>query len=182
MLWTGLGAIPALVLFGAAKSGTPVKADLVARGEYLVAFGGCNDCHTPFNLSDKGPVPDMARMLSGHPENTKLPPPDLKPGPWSAATAGNTAWVGPWGITYSANLTPDTITGLGIWTEKMFFKAMRTGRHMGSGRDILPPMPWQSVAALNDADLKALYNYLRTIPAISNRVPPPVSPDGVSFE
>src|SRR5206468_6995470 len=76
---------------------------------------GVQTCALPI-LSDKGPVPDMARMLSGHPHDTHLPAPDLKPGPWSVATAGNTAWVGPWGITYSANLTPDTNTGLGIWT------------------------------------------------------------------
>lgn len=57
----------------------------------------------------------------------------------------------------------------------MFVKAMRTGKHMGVGRDILPPMPWQNLAALNDDDLKALYAYLRTIPAIHNQVPAPIS-------
>jgi hypothetical protein len=117
-------------------------------------------------------------MLSGHPENTKLPPPELKPGPWFAATAGMTAWAGPWGISYAANLTPDTNTGLGIWTEEMFIKTMRTGKHMGSGREILPPMPWQSLAQLTDQDLKTIYAYLRTVPPVVNHVPTPVSPDG----
>jgi hypothetical protein len=119
-------------------------------------------------------------MLSGHPHETKLPAPDLKPGPWSVATAGNTAWTGPWGVTYSANLTPDTDTGLGIWTEDMFLKSMRTGKHMGDGRQILPPMPWEGVGSLRDDDLKAIYAYLRTIPAIRNQVPTPVSPGGKS--
>jgi mono/diheme cytochrome c family protein len=174
---------PALFIFGAEKSKKPVNADPVARGKYLVAFGGCNDCHTPLKMTDHGPVPDLARMLSGHPHETKLPPPDLKPGPWFAATAGMTAWAGPWGITYAANLTPDTNTGLGIWTEDMFLKALRTGRHMGAGREILPPMPWRNLAGLNDEDLKAIYAYLRTIPAIRNEVPAPVSPGGnVSLE
>ena len=106
----------------------------VARGKYLVTFGGCNDCHTPLKMGPNGPEPDMTKFLSGHPAGTKLPPPDLKPGPWFAATAGMTAWTGPWGISYAANLTPDIGTGIGIWTEDMFIKAMRTGRHMGAGR------------------------------------------------
>jgi mono/diheme cytochrome c family protein len=182
-LLAALCAAPALLIFGSQKSSKPVNADPVARGKYLVTFGGCNDCHTPLKLTDKGPTPDMARMLSGHPRGTVLPVPELKPGPWFAATAGMTAWAGPWGITYAANLTPDTNTGLGIWTEDMFLKAMRTGKHMGVSRPILPPMPWRSLAALNDDDLKAIYAYLRTIPAISNEVPRPVSPHGeVSLE
>jgi hypothetical protein len=169
---------PALLILASEKTKKPANGDPVARGKYLVSFGGCNDCHTPLKLTSKGPAPDMARMLSGHPHDTKLPVPDLKPGPWFAATAGMTAWTGPWGITYAANLTPDINTGLGIWTEDMFLTAMRTGRHIGAGREILPPMPWQNLAALNDNDLKAIYAYLRTIPAIQNPVPTPVSPNG----
>ena len=182
-LLAALCAAPALFILGAEKSKKPANADRVARGRYLVSFGGCNDCHTPLKMTDHGPVPDLARMLSGHPHDTSLPSPDLKPGPWFAATASMTAWAGPWGITYAANLTPDTNTGLGIWTEDMFLKAMRTGRHMGASREILPPMPWRNLAGLNDDDLKAIYAYLRTIPAIRNEVPAPVSPGGnVSLE
>jgi hypothetical protein len=89
-----------------------------------------------------------------------------------------TAWAGPWGVSYAANLTPDGNTGLGIWSEEMFVKAMRTGKHMSAGRDILPPMPWQSIATLNDEDIKAIYAYLRTVPPISNHVPEPLGPGG----
>src|SRR3974390_2442959 len=152
MIVVALLALPATLLLTASRNRESVKAVQVARGKYLVSFGGCNDCHTPLKLTDKGPIPDLSRMLSGHQEGTKLPPPDLKPGPWFAATAGMTAWTGPWGISYAANLTPDSNTGLGIWTEEMFLRAMRTGKHMGSGRDILPPMPWQGVAQLTDED------------------------------
>src|SRR5215468_1074777 len=119
-----LCAAPALIMFGMEKSKKPANVDtLITRGRYLVTFGGCNDCHTPLKLTDKGPVPDMTRMLSGHPHDTRLSSPDLKPGPWFAATAGMTAWAGPWGITYAANLTPDTNSGLGIWSEQMFVTA-----------------------------------------------------------
>jgi len=155
----------------------------IQRGEYLVQFGDCSACHTPMKSGPNGPEPDMTRFLSGHPEDTKLPPPDLKPGPWFAATAGMTAWTGPWGISYAANLTPDKSTGLGIWTEAMFVSAMRTGKHMGAGRAILPPMPWQASAKLNDEDLKAVFAYLRGLPPIKNQVPVPVGPNGTpTFE
>jgi len=155
---------------------------LVQRGEYLVRFGDCSACHTPLKFGPNGPEPDLTKFLSGHPADTKLPPPELKPGPWFAATAGMTAWAGPWGISYAANLTPDVNTGLGIWTEEMFLRAMRTGKHMGAGRPILPPMPWQAAANLTDADLKAMFAYLQSLPAIANRVPEPVTPNQVVLE
>jgi len=145
----------------------------VERGRYLVQAMGCHDCHTPKKMGPNGPEPDFTRALSGHPEDVLLPPPP-KPaaGPWIATAAWDlTAWSGPWGISYPVNLTPDENTGLGIWTEEMFVKAMRTGRHMGASRPILPPMPWQGLAALDDADLTSVYAYLRSLPPVHNRVP-----------
>ena len=178
MLLLAAAALPVAGLVLAAGPAKDSRADKVARGKYLVNYGGCNDCHTPLKMTDKGPAPDLARLLSGHPGEMKLPPPDLKPGPWFAATAGMTAWAGPWGISYAANLTPDKDSGLGIWTEEMFLSAMRTGKHMGHGRDILPPMPWQDIATLTDDDLKAIFAYLQLLPPINNRVPAPVPPGG----
>ena len=87
-----------------------------------------------------------------------------------------TAWAGPWGISFAANLTPDQNTGLGIWTEDMFLNAIRKGRHMGVSRRILPPMPWQVFRNLTDEDLKAIFAYLRSVPPVHNRVPEPVEP------
>ena len=52
-----------------------------------------------------------------------------------------TAWVGPWGVSFAANLMPDA-TGLARWTPETFIQAMRTGKHAGVGHPILPPMPW----------------------------------------
>jgi hypothetical protein len=83
----------------------------------------------------------------------------------------NTAFAGPWGISYASNLTPDPNTGIGIWTEEIFVKTMRTGRHMGTSRPLQPPMPWPSYSHMTDEDLKAVFAYLRSIPAIANRVP-----------
>jgi hypothetical protein len=172
VLLTGVLAAGALSSAGQ-DTGSSGNAAMVERGRYLATIAGCNDCHTPFKLGPNGPEPDMTRLLSGHPQGLVMPPPPaLPPGPWVWVGSGtNTAFAGPWGISYAFNLTPDDNTGLGIWTEEMFVKAMRTGRHMGQSRPILPPMPWPNVAQMTDQDLKSLYAYLQSIPAITNRVP-----------
>jgi len=155
------------------------SSDLVGGGRYLVTIMGCNDCHTPYKMGKTGPEPDMTRMLSGHPENLKLaPPPKLEGGWLMAGAATNTAWAGPWGVSYTSNLTPDQNTGIGIWTEDMFIKAMRTGKHMGTSRTILPPMPWPWYAKMRDEELKAVFAYLKSIPPIQNHVPDPLPPSG----
>jgi hypothetical protein len=119
-----------------------------------------------------GPEPDTARMLSGHPEGIKMTPPPPPTGNWlwhGAAT--NTAFAGPWGVSYAANLTADQNTGLGIWTEDMFVTALRSGRHMGKSRPIAPPMPWPAFATATDEDLKSIYAYLKTVKPVVNHVP-----------
>jgi len=156
--------------------------ELVQRGSYLVTAGHCNDCHTPKKMTPNGPVDDSANTLVGHLANSALPPIDpkaLQPGNWILFSPGFTAFVGPWGTSYTANLTPDSATGIGAWSEDVFIKTLRTGKHLGqeNGRSILPPMPWYNVAKLNDQDLKAIYTYLRTLPPKNNRVPAPMSPD-----
>ncbi|MDB4979438.1 MAG: putative diheme cytochrome c-553 [Myxococcales bacterium] len=159
------------------------KEDPVARGGYLVSFSGCNDCHTPwvFNKDLGMPVPDMTRMLSGHPVGAPEPTAKLDPKTDLAFIGATfTAFKLPFGVVYSANLTPDKETGLGNWTEEMFIKAVRTGMHLGAaGRPILPPMPWPEFRNMTDDDLKAVFAFLKSIPAIHNpvadpKVPPPV--------
>jgi len=142
------------------------------RGKYLVTMIGCNDCHTPLKMGPKGPEPDMDRFLSGHPEQMGPLPAVPARGPWLwAGAATNTAFAGPWGVSYAANLTPDQNTGMGIWTEDMFLKAIRTGRHMGVSREILPPMPWPAFRTATDEDLKSIYAYLRSLKPVVNHVP-----------
>jgi len=159
-----------------AQAGAPAT-DPVRRGEYIVKGMGCGDCHTPYKMGANGPEPDLTRMLSGHPEGMKLPPAPPPSGPWMASVAATmTAWAGPWGVSYTANLTPDPETGLGRWTEQQFVDTLRSGRHLGRGREILPPMPWPAIRNMTDEDLKAIFAYLRTIPAVTNRVPDPLPP------
>jgi mono/diheme cytochrome c family protein len=155
----------------------PNDADAVKRGEYLVSVvGSCNDCHTPWKMGEHGPEPDMTRMLSGSPEGMVLKAPKLEM-PWMAAgSATMTAWAGPWGISYTHNLTPDS-TGLGTWDETTFKLALRNGKHIGNGRPIMPPMPWQTIGKMTDDDLHAVWMYLRSIPPVKNTPPeyqPPV--------
>ncbi|MEO6132152.1 MAG: diheme cytochrome c-553, partial [Saprospiraceae bacterium] len=111
------------------------KADSVKRGEYLVTTMGCNDCHSPKTMTPEGPAPDMSRQLSGHPASEVLPKMPAKsfvaPGQWILLNSGITSFTGPWGTSFTANLTPDA-TGLGNWTFENFDRAIRTGKHLGA--------------------------------------------------
>jgi len=165
----------------AAEKSTPNKK-LIERGKYLVTVAGCDDCHTPKKMGPQGPVLDESKLLSGQPAHepiAEVPKEALAPGKWMAVTNMHlSAWAGPWGISFARNLTPDVETGLGSWTEEMFIKTLRLGKHMGEGRPILPPMPWESFAKMTDADLKAMFAYLKSLPPIANAVPDPISPTG----
>lgn len=160
------------------------EQELLAKGKYNVLLGGCNDCHSPKIMTAMGPVPDTTRLLSGHTAGSPLPAISYdatKPGNWLLLSSDLTAAVGPWGISYAANLTPDSTTGIGAWTADVFIKTLRTGKHLGQegGRMILPPMPWPSIAQLTDEDLRLMFAYLQSIPPIKNQVPVPVPPTEV---
>lgn len=153
----------------------------IERGRYLVAIGGCNDCHTPKIYSEQGMGLDSSRFLAGHyGGDTTLGPVGsecLTPQGWIAATnADLTAWAGPWGISYAANITPHELYGIGSWTSDAFIKTMRTGKHLGAGRPILPPMPWFNLALATDDDLHSMFAYLMSVEPIANEVPQPTPP------
>lgn len=100
-----------------APGGAASNAAQIKRGAYLVMIGGCNDCHSPKVFTAKGPVPDPALFLSGAPSNTKLgeiPANFIGPNAWGAVCTNDmTTWVGMWGVSFAANLTPDEATGIG---------------------------------------------------------------------
>ena len=158
------------------------KKAQIARGKYLTTICACNDCHTPKIFTKNGMELDTTRLLSGQAANDTLPPIPagiLGPDKWGVMANGHlSGWAGPWGKSFARNLTPDTTTGLGSWTEAIFIKAIRTGKDMGEGRPILPPMPWDMYRNLTDADLKAIFAFLRSLPPIENAVPDPISPSG----
>ena len=167
-----------LPLVGTVAAQDAANPDLVKRGQYLVTAMGCNDCHTPWTMGPNGPEPDMTKMLSGHPQEIAITAPLALSEPWgSAASLTNTAHSGPWGVSFTANLTSDPETGvLRDYTEAQFLAMMRTGRKQGQGRAILPPMPWPPFGKLSDDDLKAIFAYLKQVPPIKNKVPDPIKP------
>ncbi len=154
----------------------------VKWGEHMVTIMGCGDCHTPKKMTAMGPVDDSSLLLSGHP--SKMPPPDVDRKEVErkglGVTNDLTAWVGPWGISYSANITSDE-TGIGNWSEDQFILALRQGKWKGmaANRELLPPMPWQSFRHMNDDEMKAIFAFLKSTKPIQNVEPPvqqPVSP------
>jgi mono/diheme cytochrome c family protein len=167
-----------IVQTAAAPVSVALDPALVERGAYIVRTSGCHDCHTPWTLGENGPEPDMSRALTGHPADLVMPPPPTLPeGPWLwIGSASNTAFAGPWGVSFAANLTPDPETGLGKWTLDTFMQTIRTQRHEGKGRPLLPPMPAPVYAQLTDEDLSAVFAYLQSLPPVKNRVPAPVDP------
>ncbi|MDP3069684.1 MAG: c-type cytochrome [Opitutaceae bacterium] len=175
----GVAALLAAPLFHAAEAKkSPRNETQIKRGEHLVKAGLCADCHTPKKLGPNGPEEDHSLMLSGHPAGSALPPPPkLASGPWQIITDGGlTAWSGPWGVTFARNLTPDKETGLGDWTEQNFVDTIRTGKKMGKGRALLPPMPVEGINNYTTDELKAIFAYLRSLPPIKNAVPEPIPP------
>jgi mono/diheme cytochrome c family protein len=152
-------------------------AELIARGKYLTTVSGCHDCHSPKIMTPEGPEPDPTRLLSGHPKKEDIPK-VIATRDWILFSNNLTAAVGPWGVSYAANLTPDD-TGIGNWTFKQFETAIRKGKYKGleGGRPLLPPMPWQMFRNMTDDDLRSIFAYLKSIPPVDNLVPTPIAPD-----
>jgi mono/diheme cytochrome c family protein len=121
------------------------------RGKYLVALGGCNDCHTPGYFLGK---PDFARALGGSEVGFELPG---------------------LGVFHGPNLTPDKETGLGNWTAEQIVTAITTGARP-DGRELAPIMPWKSFAVLSKEDASAIAAYLKSLPPVKNKVPGPFGP------
>lgn len=151
----------------------------VKWGEHLVTIGGCNDCHTPKKMTPMGPADDSTLLLSGHPEKSPVPNVDRKQMESNGliVTGDFTAWIGPWGISYSANLTPDE-TGTGNWTEAQFLYALKNSisKGLAGGRPLMPPMSMMPVKHMTDDELKAIYAYLRTVKPVKNNSVQPTPP------
>jgi len=148
-------------------------------GEHLVTICGCNDCHTPKKMGIHGPEDNTDIALSGHPAQLPEINADRKDIESKGIGSTNmTEWIGPWGISYTANITSDPTTGIGNWTEDQFIYCLRHGKYMGSpqGRNLLPPMPWQNFSKMSDDELKAVFAYLESTKPVHNIVPQPQLP------
>lgn len=129
----------------------PNKADKLAYGKYLVTIASCADCHTPVERGQ--PVP--GREFAG--------------GRLFAFTNSPLR-------VYTANITPDNDTGIGVWTEERFVQKIRSYKpYVENGSPEVGPesftlMPWLALCYLTDEDLSAIYGYLRTVRPVSNVV------------
>lgn len=165
-----------------AKAGDEVtvsKDSLVKRGSYLVTMMGCDDCHSPKKMGPNGleVIPEL--RLSGYPHDRPVAKADtsaMKNG-WVLFGGDLTSYVGPWGTSFSANITSGQ-TGIGNWTEANFRKAITEGKWKGldNTRMLLPPMPWFNFKYLKDEDLKAIFAFLKSTNPVENVVPAPKPP------
>lgn len=125
----------------------PDPSDKIKYGQYLVTAAVCSECHTPMGAQG----PDFSKMFSG----------------------GFLFDLGFMKVTV-ANITPDSTTGIGAWTEEMFVNKFRNNAsdqvvNMRPGRENTV-MPWANYGKMTDEDLKAIYAFLRTVKPISNKV------------
>lgn len=158
------------------KEVVTTNQDMVKRGNYLVNIIGCDDCHSPKRMGEHEPeiIPEL--RLSGYPSSRPISKVDsnvIKNG-WMLFGSDLTSSVGPWGMSFAANLTSDA-TGIGNWTASQFMKAIREGKWKGldESRPLLPPMPWFIYKNMTDQDLQSIFAYLKTIPPVKNVVPAP---------
>lgn len=144
-------AVAVCVLSANSDAGLAQDAQ-IKRGQYLVTFGGCNDCHTPGYFFGK---PDMSRFLGGSDVGFEIPG---------------------LGVFHGPNLTPDHETGLGGWSSDQIVAAITKGQRP-DGRELAPIMPWHAFANLTAQDVRAIAAYLKSLPPVKNKVPGPFGPD-----
>jgi mono/diheme cytochrome c family protein len=127
----------------------PNPKNTIKYGKYMITIAGCTDCHTPQNQGT-----DIKGMY----------------------LAGGFEYKMPFGTVRSANITPDNETGIGRWSQEMFVKEFKqydvpidSLQDIKKG-DMNTLMPWQMYAGMSEQDLKAIYNYLRTVDAVTHKV------------
>ncbi|MBN8673172.1 MAG: c-type cytochrome [Chitinophagales bacterium] len=139
-----LGPLPVVNLD---NNSIPDKSDKIKYGEYIVNAAVCSECHTP--MGPQGP--DFSKLF-----------------------AGGFVFDLPMFKVTVANITPDSATGIGTWTEEMFLAKFKTNgademvnKYPGRKNSI---MPWAMYAKMGEEELKAVYAYLRTVKPVSNKV------------
>ena len=144
-------ALAAALLVGVIQNAAASDAQ-VKRGKYLVSVISCGDCHTEGALAGK---PDLEHPLNG--SSIGFAVPGL-------------------GIFYGPNLTADTETGLGAWSNAQIVAALTRGIRP-DGRMLAPIMPWRSFANLTPKDAEAIAVYLKSLPPVKHKVPGPFGPN-----
>ncbi|MGZ5219637.1 MAG: c-type cytochrome [Chitinophagaceae bacterium] len=143
-----MSALPPLPEFAPEKNIRPDSSDKVKYGQYMTTMASCGDCHTPMNQDGS---PDFSKAFSG-----------------------GFVFATPMFKVTVANITPDSATGIGSWTEDAFVAKFRTNSsdevvNKDHGRENTM-MPWAMYGKMKEGDLRAIYAYLKTVPALSNKV------------
>ena len=138
-------AVVALVFIAApASADTPLE-----RGKYLVeGILTCGNCHTP---RGPGGVLDTSKRHAGGPQ----------------------VWETPQYKVHPTNITPDTQTGIGVWTPDQVKAAIRDGKRP-DGQQLAPQMPYGFYKVFTPTDLDAIVAYVLAQAPISRKVEPPV--------
>lgn len=124
----------------------PDENNSVELGEYLVVNMECFSCHSAdFKTNDFLTPEKSVGYLAG----------------------GNKPLNLDGQVMPTANLTPDSETGIGDWSKERFIKAVRFGQ-MEDEHGLQYPM--QPYTHLSDKEVGAIYDYLRTVPAVTNSV------------
>ena len=150
----GVMLVALAILFGMVASAASGSAGDPVKGQYIFAAAGGCGCHGA-NLAGYNP--------SGPPFGENF--------------------TGPFGSVPASNITSDKDTGVGNWTDAQLVDATRNGIDDG-GHTLFPIMPYMALHFMSDADAADLVAFLRTVPAVSNKVPerqlsgpvPPVPP------
>ena len=154
-----------IALTNPAHAQPSLQDDLIARGKYLATIAGCTDCHTPNQAEYQNP-----QTLTFEQINTLALYGNQAADTEKLLAGGRAFDLGPAGVVFSRNLTPDEETGIGAWTDEQIKLAVKTGAS-ADGAVLFPVMPYHVYNSMADEDLNAIIAYLRSVPAVKNVVP-----------
>jgi len=141
------------------------QGDVLQHGKYIATIAGCTDCHTPYKAEYQDPSKYTLEQLQTISFNGKDTLDETK-----LLAGGRPFDLGPAGVLFTRNLTPDQATGLGSWTDEQVKLAVKTGVSH-DGKILFPVMPYHVYNGMADADIDAVIVYLRSVNAVSNQVP-----------
>ena len=154
-----------MVLATSAQAGGNKQDDVIAHGKYIATIAGCTSCHTPLKAEYQNPQTLTLEQIQTLAFN------ETQATDQSKLLAGGRAFdLGPAGMVFTRNITPDVETGVGAWTDEQITLAVKTGID-NEGKLLFPVMPYHVYNGMADADLEAVIAYLHSVNAVKNQVP-----------
>ena len=157
--------IMGLLTFQAANAGGSRQGDVLAQGTYIATVAGCTSCHTPLKPEYGNPQSLTLEQIQTIAFN------DLEATDQDRLLAGGRVFdLGPAGVVFTKNITPDEQTGIGLWTKEQIKLAIKSGID-NEGKVLFPVMPYHVYNGMADADLESVILYLQSVRAVNNPVP-----------